>query len=109
MTESRHVSPVKAKQIILLGGLLLLEGNVNPRSVAFLIKSYLDLSDLDNVTRGVTVKKMSDNYGCTPQSGIKHVKELSFRGVLVRSSNHKGWKFNWDYLKKLNNLDQLDF
>ena len=102
------ISATRAKQLILLGGLFLLEGNIHPRSVAFLVKSYLDLSDLDTNKRGLTIKRMSDNYGCMPQSGSKHVKELTRKGVLLRTKN-KRYQFNWEYLSRLNNLDQINF
>lgn len=101
------VNVTKAKQIILLGGLMLLDGKVAPVSVAFLLRSYQALSDIDSNARGLTVKQMSDNYGCRPQSGIKHVKHLARNDVLIRTE-HKRWKFNWDHLIRLNNLDQID-
>jgi len=95
------ISETRAKQVILLAGLLLLEGEVPPTSVAFLIKSYLSLSDIDEAGRGLTIKTMSDNYGCTPQSGRKHVLILARHDILVRPE-HKRWKFNWEHLSRLN-------
>lgn len=102
------VSAARAKQLILLGGLFLLEGEVRPTAVAFLLKSYLDLSDMDNNKHGITIKLMSDNYGCTPQSGKKHVQELVYKKVLIRKG-YQCYQFNWDYLSRLNNLDQINF
>ncbi len=101
-------SAIKMKQLILLGGLLLLEGNVAPASVAFLLKSYLDLSNIDAGKSGLTIKRMSDNYECKPQSGKKHVVELTRNNVLIRNDRGR-YQFNWEYLSRLNNLDQINF
>ena len=102
------VSETRAKQVVLLAGLLLLEGDVPPASIAFLAKSYLSLSDVDSAGRGLTIKIMSDNYGCTPQSGRKHVVILERHDILIRHE-YKRWQFNWDQLTKLNDLAKTYF
>ena len=102
------VSETRAKQVILLAGLLLLEGDVPPASIAFLAKSYISLSDVDSAARGLTTKIMSDNYGCVPQAGRRHVLILEHHDILIRCE-HKRWKFNWDQLTKLNDLAKTYF
>ena len=102
------VSETRAKQVILLAGLLLLEGEVPPAAIAFLAKSYLSLSDVDSANKGLTIKIMSDNYGCTPQSGRKHVFTLVQHDILIRHG-HKRWQFNWEQLTKLNDLAKAYF
>lgn len=102
------ISETRAKQVVLLAGLLLLEGKVPPASIAFLAKSYLSLSDVDSANRGLTIKSMSDNYGCTPQSGRKHVFTLVHHDILIRRG-HKRWQFNWEQLSKLNDLARVYF
>ena len=102
------ISETRAKQVILLAGLLLLEGEVPPAAVAFLAKSYLSLSDVDSANRGLSIKVMSDNYGCVPQSGRKHVFTLARHGILIRCGR-KRWQFNWDQLIKLNDLARTYF
>ena len=98
-------SKVKMRQLILLVGLLLVEGKVPPTAISFLAKSYLDFADLDITKKGLTMKRMSANYGCVPQTGSKHVKNLVKHGVLIRVSA-QAWRFNWDYVKELNKLIQ---
>ena len=76
---------------------------VPPTAISFLAKSYLDFADLDVTKKGLTMKRMSTNYGCTPQTGSKHVKNLVKHDVLIRVSS-QAWRFNWDYIHKLNEL-----
>jgi hypothetical protein len=99
---------IRARQVILLAGLLLIEGRVPAASIAFLAKSYLDLSGFEVDKRGITTAQMAINYGCTPQAGRKHAKILGHHNLLQRAGGSKRWKFNWDELSRLNNLASLD-
>ena len=100
-------SKMKAKQVILLAGLLLVEGKVPPMSVAFLAKSYIDFSDISKVGAGLSLARMGRNYGCTKQSASKHAKILEHHGLLIRVA-HSQWNFNWDVVSRLNKLANLD-
>jgi hypothetical protein len=102
-----HLSSTKARELILLAGLLLLERKVPPQSISFLVRSYYDLADLDN-PNGITVRQMSDNYGCTPQAGSKHAKILLHYKVLVRVG-YRNWAFNWEATERLNDLSKISF
>lgn len=100
-------SELRAKQVILLAGLLLVEGKVPPATIAFLARSYLDFSDIDEYPDGLSAAHMGKNYMCTKQAALKHVAELERNDILVRARYRK-WKFNWDVLSRLNDLDKID-
>ena len=100
-------SKLKAKQVVLLAGLLLVEGDVPPASVAFLAKSYIDLSDITKIDDGMSSAAMGRNYGCSRQAALKHVKILEHHGLLIKVHRLK-WKFNWDVVSRLNDLANLD-
>lgn len=92
LREGYRASPVN---LIMLE---MIQKSISARSIEFFARIYPDISSTD-----LTCAKMSSLYGCTPQAGIKHVKNLEEHGYLKRK-HYRAWGLSEQILKYIENI-----